>query len=72
MFDILQVILFADTLPKTVLELVSSDLASLISSNSTLSSASPPPFDVNRAKRLVLGFLKRSSRLLPTEPACAF
>ncbi|GAA5903364.1 uncharacterized protein JCM6883_004982 [Sporobolomyces salmoneus] len=63
MFDILQVILFAESLPKTVLELVSTDLARLLSSNASFSLASPPPLDVNRAKRLVVGLLKRPRQI---------
>lgn len=58
MYDILQVILFAETLPKTVLELVSADVAALLSGASPLASTSPSTFDSNRAKRLVIGFLK--------------
>jgi len=60
MYDILQVIIFAETLPRTVLELVSVDLASLILSTS---SVSPPPFDLHRAKKLIGGLLPKPSEL---------
>ncbi|GAA6007017.1 hypothetical protein JCM11491_001479 [Sporobolomyces phaffii] len=63
MFDILQVILFAESLPRTVLELVSMDLARLISSASFPASSAASPFDTNRAKGLVVGFLKKPRRL---------
>ncbi|GAA5975572.1 hypothetical protein JCM5350_002653 [Sporobolomyces pararoseus] len=66
MFDILQVILFAESLPKTILELVSLDVANLISSNSSLSSTTPASFDTNRAKKLILDLTKRSQRVLPS------
>ncbi|GAA5953116.1 hypothetical protein JCM3765_007417 [Sporobolomyces pararoseus] len=55
MFDILQIILFAESLPQTVLELVSLDVANLISSNPSLTSTNPPSFDAVKAKKLVLG-----------------
>ncbi|GAA6058794.1 hypothetical protein JCM10212_001910 [Sporobolomyces blumeae] len=54
MFDILQVILFADSLPRHVLELVALDLANLVSGSS---SVVPPPFDVRRVKKLIVGSL---------------
>ncbi|GAA5934844.1 uncharacterized protein JCM15063_003082 [Sporobolomyces koalae] len=60
MYDILQVILFAEALPETVLELVSSDLSSLISG------VTPASFDTARAKRLLMESLKRSEKLAAT------
>ncbi|GAA5931433.1 hypothetical protein JCM1841_001666 [Sporobolomyces salmonicolor] len=51
--DTLQVIIFSDSLPNPVLELVSPDLSSLVG---TLSSVSPPPLDLARLKKLVLPF----------------
>ena len=53
-------------MPKTILELVSLDVANLISSNSSLSSTTPASFDTNRAKKLILDLTKRSQRVLPS------
>lgn len=66
MYDILQVIIFAETLPRTVLELVSVDLASLILSTSSVSA---PPFDLHRAKKLIGGLLPKPSDLSRGDPS---
>ncbi|GAA5876534.1 hypothetical protein JCM16303_003571 [Sporobolomyces ruberrimus] len=68
MFDILQVIIFAEALPRAVLELVSLDLARLIAGISHQTSTSSPSFDSVRAKRLVIGLLPRFRRAPANTP----
>ncbi|GAA5910058.1 hypothetical protein JCM5296_007009 [Sporobolomyces johnsonii] len=67
MVDTLQVIIFSESLPNPVLELVSPDLASLAGS---LSFVSPPPLDLSRLKKLVLPFLssRTTKRTPPRSP----